>query len=484
MPWFLLLKLPSLNIDRPRLVTVANLFRRVGLNDQGIKLLNPIVRSNSKNYIQPTQLELTEYGALLINLGVYHEGLAVLNLVDSSQVPSALLYKAFGFFNQWDYEKARPILEEYIRQPSLTEYQRQIGNLNLLAAYVETSNFQLFDEGFASISEYLTKNDYKLLLGNLFEIKSQRHFFEGDLKEAKKSLQASFQYLQQAEVSTVFLIKKWDYIFNLNAISANDENLYNKLCHEAISEGFSEGIRDLDLYRFSKTKNNQGLKYLYWGTPFAIYRKKITRFSGQSYKPSDTYIWMPSKVGFANNDFDSIKNMKIVNPIEDLTLLACPLLMKLFYVLTQDFYRQLKSAELHSLIFPENFYNPNSSPEVIKQLVFRLKKVLIKNKWPLKLTVNSGRYSLKPKKLYKNNFAFKLCFLDRTENEIEKQIVMQRLNLFKLKKIDYTYGELRRNSQKCETSFGIDIKKALELGLLSKAGHNKSTRYRLLISST
>lgn len=193
---------------------------------------------------------------------------------------------------------------------------------------------------------------------------------------------------------------------------------------------------------------------------------------------------MPSKVGFANNDFDSRKNMKIVNPIEDLTLLACPLLMKLFYVLTQDFYRQLKSAELHSLIFPENFYNPNSSPEVIKQLVFRLKKFLIKNKWPLELTVNSGRYSLKPKKLYKNNFAFKLSFLDRTENEIEKQIVIQRLGLLKLKQIDYTYGELRRISQKCETSFGIEMKKALALGLLTKTGHSKSTRYRLLISST
>lgn len=477
-----LLKLNASSLDRPHLATAANLFRRVGMNTQGLKILNPIVRPSSKNFTAPTQAELTEYGALLINLGVFHEGLSILNSVDSKQTPSALLFKAFGLFNQWDYEQALPFLEAYIQNPSLNEYQRQIGALNLMATYAETWNFKLFDEGFKNLADYLLKNDYKLLLGNLFEIKAQRDFFDGNLKEAKKSLNTSAFFLTEAEAITLFLIKKWNYIFNLTTQNANDENAYFELRSEAIREGFAEGVRDLDLYRFAKAKNQRGIEYLYWGTPFSAYRKKIQRFNKQSSLTSDSFLWSPSQNNFLFSkkqpeqlDGPS-KLLQIINPIEDRSLQDNPLLMKLFFILTQDFYRELKAPEIYSLIFPENFYNPYSSPEVIKQLVFRLRKVMIQNKWPIELCVNRNAYSLQFKKLRKNQFAIELSFINRTSSEIDKQLTIQKLRLYRLRDHaakEYSYGELRRNSLQCDSVLNSELKKALQLGLVSK--HGKGT---------
>lgn len=477
-----LLKLNFSDLHRHHLATTANLFRRVGLNSLGLKILNPIIRPPSSQKIpQPTQAELTEYGALLINLGVFHEGLSVLNSVDTNQSPSALLFKAFGLFNQWNYEDARPLLEAYIKNPTLNEYQRQIGVLNLMAVFVETWNFKLFDDGFKNLSDYLLKNDYKLLLGNLYEIKAQRDFFDGNLNEAKKSLDKSAQFLTEVEALTLFLIKKWAYIFNLSDQTVTDEKTYSKLCSEAILEGFSEGVRDLDFYRFTKAANPSALNSLYWGTPFAAYRKKILRYNKQTSFISERILWQPGKNHSLSCAEKNLNPSLIINPIQDSELQKSPLLMKLFYILSQDFYRKPKAPEIYSLLFPENYYNPISSPETIKQLVLRLRRLLVKNKWPVQITLKNGKYAIESvgNKQSKSNFAIELNFLDRSSQEVDKHLVSQKLRLYRLIEKDYTYGELRRNSLQCESTLNNELKKALSYGLLLKQGEGKYTRYKL-----
>jgi hypothetical protein len=103
------------SLDRHHQLQVAQLFRRVGLNHQGLKILNPIVRPSGAKINQSTDEERAEYGVLLINMGVYHEGLILLDEVNVNEVPQALLFKSFGLFSQWDYQKAIPLIEKYIQ---------------------------------------------------------------------------------------------------------------------------------------------------------------------------------------------------------------------------------------------------------------------------------------------------------------------------------------------------------------------------------
>lgn len=459
-------------LERHDLVAVTNFYRRVGLNHHGLKILNPIIRPSAAKISKPTQEELTEYGVLLINIGVFYEGMSILDQVDIQQIPNALLFKAFGFFNQWDYASAIPLLETFIQSHSINEYQKHIGILNLLAAYVETQRFDLFDQNFAELFKYLSNNKYNLLLGNLFEIQSQRYFFEGHLTEARKSLHDSAEYLKEAESFSLFLIKKWNYIFNLDHSKKHNSSEYLELCAEATKDGYAEGIRDMDLYRYLKFNDSAGLNYLYWGTPYLHYRNKIKNLSLQQFQTPEFNFLPELKENFQGSEFDPLKNQFLQDN---------PLLLKMIYALNHDFYRNLKVPEIYSLIYPENFYNPFTSPEAIKQLILRLRKFLISQKLPYNVTANHGSWELQLKTRLKNEnrVGLHFSFHNRTNTNIEKNLLFQKLKLFKLAARKYSYGELRREALLCDTTFGRELAKATEWGLLIKSSEGHTSRYRI-----
>lgn len=456
---------------REDLVSIANFYRRVGLNHYGLKILNPIIRPSAAKISKPTQEELTEYGVLLINMGIFHEGMTLLDQVDARETPNALLFKAFGLFNQWDYFSAIPLLEKYIQSHSINEYQKHIGILNLLAAYVETQRFDLFDQNFGELFKFLSSNKYNLLLGNLFEIQAQRYFFEGQLKDARKSLHESAEYLKEAESFSLFLIKKWNFIFNLDHSKKHNTSEYLKLCDEAVKDGYSEGVRDMDLYRFLEFNDSPGLNYLYWGTPYSHYQNKIKNLNKQKLQTSEFNFLPKLKENFQGPHFDPLKNQFLQDN---------PLLMKMMYVLNHDFYRTLKVPEIYSLVYPENFYNPFISPDSIKQLILRLRKFLISEKLPYEITPDRGSLglTLKPRIKNENQVGLLFSFHERSNNNIEKKLLFQKLKLFKLSSSrEYTYGELRREALLCDTTFGRELAKATESGLLIKSGEGHASRY-------
>src|SRR4051812_39440456 len=92
--------IPLRTIQRKDIAGMANLCRRVGLIERGIRLLNPIVRGNLA-LTSATEKESIEYAVLLTRLGGYHEAREILAQIEPASTPEALLYSTFTLTPEW-----------------------------------------------------------------------------------------------------------------------------------------------------------------------------------------------------------------------------------------------------------------------------------------------------------------------------------------------------------------------------------------------
>ena len=68
----------------------------------------------------------------------------------------------------------------------------------------------------------------------------------------------------------------------------------------------------------------------------------------------------------------------------------------LLRALASDFYSPRKSATLHAEVFPSEFFNPQSSPRRIQELIRRLRRELTARDIPLSVTTFEGFYGAEP----------------------------------------------------------------------------------------
>jgi hypothetical protein len=114
-------QLNSVRVPREFRLPLANICRRAGLLNLGMRLLTPIVHpERAKAGVQATSAEMAEYGVLLHRLGATREALQTLDKADPRQVPDALLFRSFCHFSEWEFSGATKALEEYLKQEAVT----------------------------------------------------------------------------------------------------------------------------------------------------------------------------------------------------------------------------------------------------------------------------------------------------------------------------------------------------------------------------
>lgn len=128
-------RLAPSQVPREKFATLANLLRRSGLIDRGLRLLNEIVRSDSK-LIVPTPEERLEYAMLLVRKGAIHEARELLGTVSADTHPDVLLYEIFTLIPEWRYRETIPLLTQYIDRIPDRPLQQLVGKVNLVAAYI------------------------------------------------------------------------------------------------------------------------------------------------------------------------------------------------------------------------------------------------------------------------------------------------------------------------------------------------------------
>ncbi len=371
------------DIPRSERFHFAQLCRRTGLINSGLKMLSKIIREDQEGMIEARLEEKAEYGVLLQRLGAVDEAKKLLNEIVNDKIPSAYLYLAFCNFNQWNYREAIDPLKKYLELIDDNSYAYLVGQVNLAAALV---NIEKNDEAGALLDRIIAINEKlgnKLLLGNCYEIKSQLQIQLGRYGEAKKLLDKSEKSLQNNQLLEKFFIYKWRTI--AEAFESPKKIDWNELRKKARHFNHSESIREIDYHEAIIGHDlDLALKVLF-GTPFYDYRKKLLNKLPMDV-PSFYRMGAPSPL---EKDFDLLLGSYI--GAREVFKLGS-ILHRLFCTLVNDFYRPKRIGALFSHLYPDEYFDPHSSPDRVHQILKRFRSSIQKDINTIELRHTNNTY--------------------------------------------------------------------------------------------
>ncbi len=444
-------------IARELLIEYAQVARRVGASDLIILWLRPIVRSEKILSQAPTESEKALYALGLLRLGAFREARQILSEIDPEKDPQMYFYRASLHINQWSYGKAIPDLKKYIKHPKVSSYSKLVGQLNLSAALVSTFKFEQAEQQISSLLKKLPQEKSSLLKGNLLEIRSQLLYEEGRYAEALDDLEKAAHLLNKADERSLLYVQKWRLIIQLKthhdkkAVLTELENLKNR----ATEIGEWESVRDCDLHRALVLKDRDLILKVYWGSRFEAYKKRILNLFG----PLDTGSKFILKSHTDSNNRSA--------PTLDLVDSApTPILKKLFFILTREFYQPLRITEILDEIYSNEFYHPLTSPAKLHRLIARGRQWMSKQGFPIDI------------KSYQNSF--KLEFLAPCNLVLSKDLQSQKEQLLPQVTAQefFSAKDWALEKQISERAARNQILKLVKLGQLEIQKRGPKTRYK------
>lgn len=386
------------SLTRAHLSVYANLCRRLGESNEAIKCLRPYVRSSAKNPQIASDAENLEYGAALINLGAVSEGIRLLDSLSESKHPLKLLYTSFGFISQWRYLEAATVLEAYVGHPEVLEYQALTAKANLLSCYVFAQTFEKVDVLIDELLERSEKSKSALLHRRISLLAVQSHIFRNQWTKAQEFIAKAENSLgTSASPLDYLLLTKWKLILKLNTQQPGDALLgeLSDLRTTAQKLKSFETLRDLDFYQSIFFNDRALFEHVYFGTGYESYKAKMLSAyrdrQGCELALPESYRWelLPSNpergVTNKSNNEDWIDSRTGKNSFSDSYLNNEKMCHKFFQLICSDFYRSLSLYQVYDVLFDEAFFNPISTPNKIRQIVYRLNKWLADNSIPLEV---------------------------------------------------------------------------------------------------
>ncbi len=374
---------------REYLVRLANFSNRNNSYVLAMRILYPIIKvQNQLSNITPTFLEINTYATSLIWIGSFNEAEHYLNQI--SDFHPSWLTKAFLHLGRWEYKKALPYLKKYIHSPELTNYQRLVGEINLLSVYVglrlEHDAIKLFNK----LQKNLIENEHHLLLGNSHELIGQLYYFKLAFTEAEYHLQCAQTLLKDRAYRYRIFVEKWLAILNLHknpdSIKAQSGLIFVR--NEASRINHYETIRDCDFHLARLTKNYELMRKVYWGSSNRGYKNILM----QNYpldidvmkkfnNKIENIIYNPTNIANINYDSKEDGNFSLTNLNNEVNLDMMNLSSKLtcnknFWTIlneiTKDIYKPPKIGELFSVLYSNEYFNPFTSPSRVRNMVKRL----------------------------------------------------------------------------------------------------------------
>jgi hypothetical protein len=150
----------------PRLAHLANRNHAYLL---ALRILHPLIRAGLEG-ISPARPEaLAVYARSLLWIGAAEEADRI--LADVRGNADVVFTQALISFSRWDYAKAIPMLTRYIRSPKITDYQRLVGRVNLIAALITVEKFDDARKLLLILKpEVKAQTQSKILYGNCLEL--------------------------------------------------------------------------------------------------------------------------------------------------------------------------------------------------------------------------------------------------------------------------------------------------------------------------
>jgi len=454
--------LSSLNvrqIPRSDRRPLAILARRANLVSLGLRILSPVVHAERNSYRPDVrEEEWAEYGILLCQIGSRQEGLKILNKIRAVEFPDALLYRAFCHFNQWEYREALPLLEEYCRHPKLTPYQRAIGAINLVLANASCGNDDFAFHELEKLQAQFKMDNYSRLLANSIELKAQIEIKRGRYSEAHACLEQASQILSEDITSDQLFVEKWKSV--LRSIKTKDPQHLHRFRKTAQEKGGWESVRECDFYLYKLQFDEPIFQFLYFGTPFESYRKRLLEIAHSD--PGTEYLLGTGASLFElrSGEFNGQTGLNLGKKIHQFLAL-----------MLSDFYKPFQLGSVFSRVFPGENFNIFSSASRVHQLVFRTRKILKESQLPLSIIERDGCYH------------FHLAPGCRIR--IHRDIEVGGSELVTLAMLRELFQEQIFSARQVRESLGLPVSSlarilryGLSKGMLSQQGSGPKTRYR------
>ena len=379
-------------LPRDSVVRLANLAWRANLPHAGLRLLHSIVRPGPRIPVTASGEEKAEYANCLTKVGAPEEALALLKELEGKVLPKAWLYEAAAHMSQWNYTAAIPLLERYSRSRGTSEYHQLVGKTNLLAALVHE---RMGPRALILIRELLYKTSmgkWRLLHAIVLELAAVHFIMKKQFRQARDYLgQAKFLMKDSQAIQELF-VRKWGAIADvLEKPSATSLSNLRKIREEAIARNHWETLRDCDRFEVIATHNGRLFLHLYIGTPFEGFRKWLVHDFGKPVEIPERYLLhlggtkpKARVLSLLDGDIQSQTSaLKVGN-----------LLHRLIKSLAVDFYRPSRLTTLHYRLYPDEYFNPVSSPTRIYYAIHSLRSWFKEARLPLRVEEIGGAYRL------------------------------------------------------------------------------------------
>lgn len=380
------------SIPRAHLNALANLARRCGQFSLAWQIISPVIRPKYPLDVPATNEEKATYAIILLGLGAQPEAIELLESCDQN-CPDVLLAFAFASINRWDYTTAITKLRAYLRCENVTPYQQMIAKVNLAASYVAVGDAKNGLPLLVVIQSETEKNGWSLLQKNSLEISAQMAIQEKNWEEAEKLLSHAIQDGEKKFYLDNFFVKKWQAVISLLKRGPDAEALREIESVRSMAETNKhwETIRDCDYYKAVTLKDEKLALHLYFGTPYASYRKRLVERCKDWLTVPAKYEWNNS-AGESKRIFDIQQGEEINSP--DISIKPGTALHRLIVTLSSDFYRPFSVGSIHSMVYAGEHFNPHSSPKKVAFLIQRLRAWLKENDIPLSVNSEKDGYQL------------------------------------------------------------------------------------------
>lgn len=380
-------------LERHERLTVSNMARRVGLPMLGLRALRNIIRSQVPIHPPASIEEAAAYASILIRIGAFVEAAKLLQPLSSEKNPEVIFYRTFVPQISWNYAKTIPLLRKYIRHPMVSDYQKLVGQVNLAAALTAIGRTEESRQRISRLFTQMNATDHRLLYGNLMEIEAQNLILMGENSQARRILEKADNMLGSADSIYHLFVRKWQAILDLKEQRSGSSEALRGLRDEAIQLREWEVARDCDLHLALYTHDLVLFNKVYSGSRFMHYRQRIRQRMQDSWKLASSYEW-------ALPPFENASQAETIELQERCLLWAdkkmnlTPTQGQLLRLMTSDFYRPFRHGEVFDALNPKAYFNPDTTPHLIEQAVFRLNRDLRESQVPLAIQAHHGAYGL------------------------------------------------------------------------------------------
>jgi hypothetical protein len=373
-------------IPREQLARFAQIASRNNAHLTTLKILASEILQMQESRKVTLNSIINTYANALQFIGAIPEAKKILTYGDES--PEKILTKSFILFSEWKYEQAVPLLKKYIRSTQITSYQRLVGYINLLASYSTLSELakaqdliELVEPLFA---EHPTAN---ILKGNFNEIKAQIYLLAKKASLASESLTLARALLEPYGGRYLLFVEKWEALWIAEKDPALGIDELKKVRKKAVDLNSFETIRDCDFHRARLMKNQAAIERILMATPTNAYRNKNIKAHN-----------MPFKAGA----FFSCQLQDLLLPAGPVDFAFEEILLKLnrterivAQTVFNDLYRSPRLGTLFSSLYPDEYFDPYTSPSRVRNAVKRLNQSLAHLKVPVAFEFKRGQLKVR-----------------------------------------------------------------------------------------